>query len=80
MSTDSHKAKQKKDKLFHIQFQADFLVQFQLHDKERVAGLTLTEWRLEPQDNERMRIVVLRKEEELLNGRILDLVIVCLAA
>ena len=65
--------------LCHVQLQADFLFQFQLHNKERVPSLALSERRVKSQNNQCMGIVILRKQKEFLDVGILDLVVVCLA-
>lgn len=65
--------------LCHVQLQADLLVQLQLHHQEWISGLTLAKRRVETENNQSMGIIILRKQEELLDGRVLDLVVVCFA-
>lgn len=65
--------------LCHVQLQADFFFQFQLHNKERVPSLALSERRVKSQDNQCMGIIILGKQEEFLDVGILNLVVVCLS-
>ena len=65
--------------LCHVQLQADFFFQFQLHNKERVPSLALSERRVKSENNQCMGIIILGKQEEFLDVGILDLVVVCLA-
>lgn len=65
--------------LCHVKFETDFIIQLQLHNKEGVPGLTLSERRVKPQNDECMGIIILGKQEEFLDRAILNLVVVCLA-
>lgn len=66
--------------LCHIEFQADLLIKFQLHDQERIPSLTLAQRRVKTKHDKCVSVVILREQEELFDGRVLDLVVVGLAA
>lgn len=66
--------------LGHVELKADLFVQLQLHHQEGVAGLTLAQWRVKTQDNECVSVVILREQEELFDGGVLDFVVVGLPA
>jgi hypothetical protein len=63
-----------------VEIQRDLLVLLELHDDKRIAGLTLPERRIQPDAEHEVGVVGLRENHELLDGLVLDLVVVCLAA
>lgn len=62
--------------LCHVKLKANFFVQLQLHNQEWVPSLALSQRGVESKNNERMCIVILGKQEEFLDRRVLNLVIV----
>jgi hypothetical protein len=66
--------------LRQVEIQRDLLVLLELHDDEGVAGLTLPERGIQPDTEHEVGIVGLRKDHKLLDGLVLDLVVVCFAA
>lgn len=65
--------------LCHVEFQANLLVQLQLHDQERIPRLTLTQRRVKTKHDKRVSVVILWEQKELFDGGVLDLVVVSLA-
>lgn len=64
----------------HVKLEADLFIQLQLHNQEGVTSLTLAQRRVKSKHNEGVGVVILREEEELFDGGVLNLVIVCLTA
>ena len=71
-----HRFVERMHSLSHVQLQADLIVQFQLHNQERIPGLTLSQRRVKTQNDKSVGVVILRKQEELLDGGILDFIVV----
>lgn len=66
--------------LVKVKINCDLLVFLKLHDNERVPCLALTQRRVETHDKHVMHLVGLRKYHKLLDGLILNLVVVRLAS
>jgi hypothetical protein len=64
----------------HVQVYTNLLIQLELHDNEWVPSLTLAQRRVQAECDESVGFVVLREDEELLDGLILDFVVVRLAS
>lgn len=65
--------------LVKVEVNGDLLVLFKLHHNERVAGLALAQRWIEANDKHVVNLVGLGKHHELLDGLVLDLVVVRLA-
>lgn len=66
--------------LSHIKINADLFIKLQLHNKEWVSCLALSEGRIEAQGDKSVGIIVLRQQEEFLYRLVLNLIIVCFTA
>lgn len=66
--------------LGHVEVDSDFFLTLELHDKERVLGLPLTYRRIDPDSDDVVDVIRLRKQEELLDMLVRNLVVVCLSA
>lgn len=62
-----------------VEVQGHLLVLLELHDKEGIPGLTLTERRIQADTKHEVGIVGFREDHEFLDGLVLDLVVVRLA-
>lgn len=65
--------------LLKIQVNGDLFVLLELHDDEGVPGLTLAQGWVEANNEHAMHLIWLRKHHKLLDGLVLNLVVVGLA-
>jgi hypothetical protein len=66
--------------LVQVKVNSDFLVLLKLHDNERISRLTLTQGRVQTHDKHVVHLVRLWKYHELLDGLVLNLVVVGFAS
>jgi hypothetical protein len=66
--------------LCHVKVYANFLIVLQLHDNKWISSLTLSQRRIQPHCDKSMSFVVFGKDEEFLDGLVLDFIVVCFAS
>jgi hypothetical protein len=66
--------------LRQVEIQSDLLVLLELHDQEGVPRLTLSERRIQPDAEHEVEVVRFGQNHELLDGLVLDLVVVRLTS
>jgi hypothetical protein len=66
--------------LVEVQINCDLFVFLKLHHNKRVSRLTLAQRWIKTHDKHVVYLIWLRKDHELLDGLVLDLVVVCFAS